>query len=207
MKKELEYFSIDGAVGGSQGWLKNFVMNFGGCAAVAACDVCIQLAGQMGLKELYPFDVNKLTREDYCDFTQMMKPYLRPRVMGIKKTEWFIEGFEQYLADINKKNEQKVPLILTSVSGTEKVSEAISAIKTQIDDGYPIPYLLLHHQNKERFKDFEWHWFMVIGYEETEKDFLVKVATYGSAYQFSLHELWNTGNEERGGMVLVRYKN
>lgn len=207
MKKELTYFSIDGAVGGSQGWLKNFVMNFGGCAAVAACDVCIQLAGQMGLKELYPFDVRKLTRDDYCEFTQMMKPYLRPRVMGIRKTEWFIEGFEHYLADINKKKDQKITLKMTAVSGAEEVSKAITGIKTQIDDGYPVPYLLLHHQNKELFKDFEWHWFMVIGYEETETDFLIKVATYGSAYQFSLYELWDTGNEERGGIVLVRYSN
>ncbi len=203
MKKELIYFSIDGAVGGSQGWLKNFVMNFGGCAAVAACDTCIQLAGEMGLTELYPFDVKKLTRDDYCDFTQIMKPYLRPRVMGVKKTQWFIEGFEQYLDDVNKKNEKQIHLEMTSVSGTEEVAKARNAIKKQIDDGYPIPYLLLHHQNKEMFKDFEWHWFMIIGYEETEKDFLVKVATYGHAWQFSLYELWNTGNEERGGIVLV----
>jgi len=31
MKKELKYFEIDGAVGGSQEWFKNVVMYIGGC--------------------------------------------------------------------------------------------------------------------------------------------------------------------------------
>ena len=38
MKKELDYFSIDGVQGGSQDWMSNFLMKFGGCAALAACD-------------------------------------------------------------------------------------------------------------------------------------------------------------------------
>lgn len=32
MKKILDYFSIDGAVGGNQEWFKNVVMYIGGCA-------------------------------------------------------------------------------------------------------------------------------------------------------------------------------
>ena len=34
MKKILNYFSVDGAVGGNQEWFKNVVMYIGGCAAV-----------------------------------------------------------------------------------------------------------------------------------------------------------------------------
>lgn len=204
MKKELDYFSIDGAVGGNQDWLKNYVMKFGGCAAVTACDVCIQLAYKKGIKELYPFDVKNLSREAYCDFTQIMKPYLRPRIMGVKKTEWFIEGFEKYIADLNQKAKNKVELTMTSVQGTEDVAIAKEAIQSQINAGYPVPYLMLHHQNKALLEDFEWHWFMVIGYEEIEDDFQIKVATYGDAYQFSLYEMWNTGYDERGGIVIIR---
>ena len=32
-KKILDYFTIDGAVGGNQEWFKNVVMYIGGCAA------------------------------------------------------------------------------------------------------------------------------------------------------------------------------
>ena len=43
---------------------------------------------------------------------------------------------------------------------------------------------------------------MVIGYEESKEDLLVQTATYGEKKTFSFAELWNTGFEERGGMVL-----
>ena len=71
-----------------------------------------------------------------------------------------------------------------------------------MDRGYPVPFLLLRHQNREVFGDYIWHWFMVIGYEETEKDFLIQTATYGEKKAFSFHEIWNTGCEEKGGMIL-----
>ena len=37
-KKELDYFTIDGGVGGNQDWFQNVVMYMGGCAAATACD-------------------------------------------------------------------------------------------------------------------------------------------------------------------------
>lgn len=204
MKKELDYFSIDGVIGGSQDWLTNYIMHFGGCAAVAACDVCIQLACQKGLTALYPFDIKNLSRDTYNAFTQIMKPYLRPRIMGVKKTAWFIEGFEHYLADRRVQGFEDARLTLTSVEGTEDVETARKTLKAQIDDGYPVPYLMLRHQNKDLQEDFEWHWFMIIGYKEKEDDFLIRAATYGAARQVSLYDMWNTGYEERGGIVIVR---
>mgnify|MGYP006994610556 CR=1 FL=1 len=44
MKKELDYFMIDGEFGGNQDWFTNIVMNVGGCGAATACDSCIYLA-------------------------------------------------------------------------------------------------------------------------------------------------------------------
>ena len=35
-KKELDYFTIDGGVGGNQDWFQNVVMYMGGCAAATA---------------------------------------------------------------------------------------------------------------------------------------------------------------------------
>ena len=44
MKQILDYFMIDGEVGGNQDWFRNVVMHIGGCAAATACDCCIYFA-------------------------------------------------------------------------------------------------------------------------------------------------------------------
>ena len=90
MKKELDYFMIDGEFGGNQDWFTNIVMNVGGCGAATACDSCIYLAKYKGMKELYPFDLEQMDKEAYKKFSQLMKPYIRPRVQGVKKPEWYI---------------------------------------------------------------------------------------------------------------------
>ena len=55
MKQILDYFIIDGEVGGNQDWFRNVVMHIGGCAAATACDCCIYFAKYKGKKNLYPF--------------------------------------------------------------------------------------------------------------------------------------------------------
>ena len=56
MKQILDYFSIDGAVGGNQDWFSESSMRDGGCGAVAACESCIYFARQTGKKDLYPYE-------------------------------------------------------------------------------------------------------------------------------------------------------
>ena len=43
--------------------------------------------------------MENLTKEEYIQFSMKMKPYIRPRVGGVKKLSMFIEGFEKYLRD------------------------------------------------------------------------------------------------------------
>lgn len=195
MKRQLEYFTIDGAVGGNQEWFRNVVMYMGGCAAATACDCCIYFA-QQGKNQLYPYDIRHLTKEEYIRFGMKMKPYLRPRVGGVKKLSMFMEGFEAYLKDNGEDG-----LLMHGFDGGESVEKAAEAIKKQIDQGLPVPYLMLRHQNPE-YKDFVWHWFLCYGYEETEHSFQITVATYGEASTFALEDLWNTGCEEKGGLIL-----
>ena len=55
MKKELDYFTIEGCYGGNQDWFTNLVMHMGGCAAATACDSCIYFGLQNEkMKPLYP---------------------------------------------------------------------------------------------------------------------------------------------------------
>lgn len=206
MKKELEYFEIDGAFGGSQDWFTNVVMHIGGCGAATACDCCIYFALYCGMSKLYPFNIQKMNKEDYKRFSQIMKPYIRPRAGGVKKPEWFIEGFQNYIQDVNRQKNSSIQIDMQKLDGSHSFDEAKNAVIRQIDGDYPVPYLMLRHKN-QKFKDFIWHWFLVVGYEEKEDDFLIKTATYGEATVMSLKELWDTGCDEKGGIILMNFIN
>ena len=194
-KKILDYFTIDGAVGGNQEWFKNVVMYIGGCAAATACDTCIYLALHRGMEELYPYDVHALTREDYVNFSMKMKPYLRPRVNGVNKLYMFTEGFGAYLADAGRTD-----ISMEEFSGEGTYEDAAAFIRRQIGAGVPVPYLMLRHK-KTYYKDFVWHWFLCYGYEERADGLWITVATYGESSTFSLRDLWDTGYEEKGGLI------
>ena len=155
MKKELDYFTIEGCYGGNQDWFTNLVMHMGGCAAATACDSCIYFGLQNEkMKPLYPFDIECLTKEDYKAFSQIMKPYLKPRAGGVRKLSWFVDGLGRYIQDQN-----------------------------------------------EAYKDYIWHWFLLTGYEEKDEKMYIKTATYGESDTFELEDFWNTGCEEKGGLI------
>ena len=200
MKKILDYFSVDGAVGGSQEWFKNVVMYIGGCAAATACDCCIYFALRKGMEHLYPYDVHRLCREDYVDFSMKMKPYLKPRVNGVNKLYLFREGFGAYLKDVG---EHKIHM--EELAGEESYERAAAFIRSHINRDTPVPYLMLRHK-KACYKDFVWHWFLCYGYEERPDGMWVTVATYGNSFTFSLRDLWDTGYREKGGLIGLTLK-
>lgn len=208
MKKQLDYFEIEGEFGGNQDWFTNVVMHIGGCAAATACDSCIYFAREKGWKELYPFNPYELSKQDYKSFSMKMKPYLKPRKGGVDKLDLYIEGLENYLQDVEKIHmpQNRHRIHMEPFSGENSCEKAWEVIKKQINAGYPIPYLLLRHEDTEQFKDFIWHWFLLVGYEEKTEESKVKklvtAATYGQATTFALDELWQTGREPKGGMIL-----
>ncbi len=198
--KELEYFMIENSYGGNQDWFSNIVMRIGGCAAATACDCSIYFALRNGMRNLYPYDLENLTQQSYKDFSQMMKPYIRPRMGGVKNPQWFIDGFQSYISDVNEREGTSYRINMDVFLGTESFEAAKAFIRTQLDEGTPVPYLLLRHQ-VPKYKDYAWHWFLLTGYEEQGEDLLVKTATYGESDTFSLKEMWDTGHEEKGGMI------
>ncbi len=68
MKIELPYFQIENSYGGNQSWFRDLMMKLGGCAAVTACDICINMALYDRKSNLYPYDVTYLNKEDYLKF-------------------------------------------------------------------------------------------------------------------------------------------
>ncbi len=214
MEKKLNYFSIDGKFGGSQAWFKDIFLRKGGCAAIAACDCCIYLTKEHGMTELYPYDIHHLTIPDYLAFGRKMKPYLHPRLQGITKLKTFRKGFGAYLKKVEKTHpDMKIHLSgeMEECPGTAPFETARDFLKNQLDQGLPVPYLMLRHQNKKKYGGFEWHWFMIVGYREIRQNkkeaFWVQAATYANEYWLNLEELWDTGKEPKGGMIGLKTLN
>lgn len=196
MKHELKHFKIGYSYGGNQDWFPTFMMRLGGCGAETACDSSVYFALHRGMSKIAPENAASLTREDYIRFAYEMKPYLSPRMSGIDKLEIFIDGYAEFLRD---RGETK--LTMKPFDGDEPFEKAREVVKQQIKGGYPIPTLILNHSNP-KLKDYVWHWFLINGYDDTSKDFLVKTVTYSHYRWLSLSELWNTGCQRRGGFVL-----
>ncbi len=196
--KELPYFTVGSAYGGRQAWLQNYMMRLGGCGAVTACDSCIYLQRYCSFSGLYPYNAEQVERADYLRFSNLMKPYLRPRWQGIDTLELYIDGFRQYLTEHSHPE-----LTLLPLHGTMPWNAAAQKVQAQIDSDFPIPCLMLKHRSPA-FRDYEWHWFLLTGYSVYEDTVLVKAVTYGSWRWLNLQELWNTGHQRRGGLVLFQ---
>ena len=195
-KKELEYFNIESSYGGNQRWMRDWWMHIGGCAALTVCDFSIYCALHKKRQQLYPYDVKNLSKKDYKKFAMSVKLYLQPRKGGIKELDTFINGARLYFEDMEAED-----IALRAVNGDESIDVARSSIMAQIDAGVPAAYLMLKHKDK-KFDFFEWHWFIINGYDDREDGFYIRAATYGAAHWLKLEELWDTGFDERGGIVV-----
>ena len=195
--KELPYFNIGESVGGSQSWFMDPWMHIGGCGALTMCDLMIYMAAFGGRPECYSGDPAKLTRRAYRRFGMEMKPYLRPRETGIRDLKTFIDGAEKFL-----EYSEITGFEFKAFDGSRPFEEAANAVKDRIDNDIPVPMLMLNHQDP-RFSFFVWHWFLITGYEESEDRFLIRAATYGKEHWLDFEAFWETGEQERGGLVLV----
>ena len=196
MKRELDHFYIGRSYGGNQDWFRTFMMRLGGCAAETACDSSLYFALRCGVQGIYPYDADHLTRSEYVDFAHRMKEYLWPRWTGVNKLSIFIEGYAKYLADSHVTG-----ISMNAFDGEEPYVRAADTVIRQIDAGCPIPTLILNHKDKE-LKFYEWHWFLINGYDEQPDTVLVKAVTYSGYRWLDLRELWDTGHTPKGGFVL-----
>ena len=200
MRKELEHFYIGSSYGGNQDWFRTFMMRIGGCGAETACDSSLYFAIHRDIENIYPFDKNDLTKADYVKFAHMMEKYLWPRMSGINRVDIFIEGYAAYLKDRGIRN-----IEMEELSGSEPYENAAAAMIRQIDNGYPVPLLILNHRDRS-LKDYVWHWFLINGYDRPDgtEDIRVKAVTYSGYQWLDLRKLWDTGYMNRGGAVLYR---
>ena len=196
MQKELDYFVIEHSYGGRQDWFWDPAMKIGGCAAVTACDSSIYFDCYKGTTGLYPFEKTALTKKDYVKFGMKMKPYLKPRHTGLNSLDLYIEGYGKYLEDKDCHS-----IRMRALPGTESAEDAKQALIHQIDAGFPVPCLLLKHENP-LFSDYVWHWFLLTGYDTAGDSCMARAVTYGESRWVDMDDLWNTGHAQRGGLIL-----
>ena len=216
---ELEYYTVGGSYGWNQEKFTDPMMKGGGCAAVTACDSLIYFSKYMGLTECCPIETSEITIKSYKAFSRVMKPYLRPRWQGIDSLDIYIEGLTDYLRDIGENR-----ISIRGFSGKGSLEEAKKIVKSQIDKKIPLPCLNLKHKDS-KFKDLEWHRFMLTGYWECgdagekadDKEIstggenaghlMVKVVSYGEFVWLDFDELWQTGYERKGGLIIFDVEN
>jgi len=136
MKKELDYFDVDGKYGWDQNDFKDLWMNKGGCACVTACDSFIYMRKYMGKDKLYPYDIDRITSLDYIDFSNSVKPYLRPRITGIDRLEIYVDGVSEFLEDMDEHS-----ISLSEFSGDNSIDDAKSVVKTSLPPNSSTPSL------------------------------------------------------------------
>lgn len=201
-KKELEHFYIGDSYGGNQDWFHSLMMRKGGCAAETACDSSLYFALYKGVEKVYPFDQHNLSKSEYIVFAHRMEKYLWPRMRGVNRLDIFIDGYAKYLKD------RGVDCIhMTEFSGSEPYEKAAEVLIRQIDQGYPVPVLILSHKDKS-MEDYVWHWFLINGYETQEgtDDLQVKAVTYSEYEWVDFRRLWDTGHDTKGGFVLYEIR-
>lgn len=172
------------------------MMRLGGCGAETACDSSLYFAIHKGVSGIYPFDQNDLSKHDYVNFAHMMEKYLWPRLSGIDKLSIYVDGYSKYLEDCGVSC-----ISMETLDGNEPYEKAKAAVKSQIDAGYPIPTLILNHRDSS-LKDYVWHWFLINGYDEQKGSFRVKAVTYSSYQWLDFGKLWDTGYNNKGGLII-----
>ena len=204
MRRVLEHFWVDGSYGWNQDWFTDLFMRLGGCAAVTACDSCVYFALRRGMGRLVPFDAaaadpKKVSRGDYLKLARKMKPHLHPRMRGIDRLEIYQDGMGAYLREVGETG-----LTVGALHGDALSSEAEQQVVAQIDNHCPIPFLTLRHKDPA-LNFYEWHWYLLMGYDRQSDATLVQAVTYGHTRWMDLRNLWDTGFEERGGMILFQF--
>lgn len=194
MKQELKHFTIGDSFGGNQTWISETIPR-GGCAVITASDCCMYFDLYKGTK-LCPRCFPQPSREKYVQLCKEIVSYLCVGPTGIDSLEPFMDGLANFMKD------QGGPVMsMRPFPGSKSLKEAQEIISHQIDNGFPIPCLTLHHK-QPAFQIYDWHWYLLMGYEQVDRKYLVKAVTYGRGNWLDLSQLWETGYDQKGGLVL-----
>lgn len=194
--KEIPYITVGNDYGGDQNKLNTYFQRLGACGAVSVADTFIHLAAKSEkYRCLNPGGAWNLTQDEFQTYLNGVKKYLYPRLGGISSLQVYMDGALCYAKEKGMQNLQAKAL-----SASESVEEAKDWVRSAIDGGSCISFLLLKHQDPS-LEEYTWHWFVITGYEETDTAFTVQIATWGKRHYLDFDRLWDCGNTDKGGLV------
>ncbi|MDO4566713.1 MAG: hypothetical protein Q4B42_05220 [Oscillospiraceae bacterium] len=196
--KEIPFLKVGAFYGGNQYWMLRPMMRLGGCSTVCACHAAALLAARGdGREALCPFEGLECTRREFRAFFRTMFEYVYPSEMGMPELSLFKEAFGAYAES------RDCEVNFELVEGSEPLERAAEAAERALSEGFSPQFLLLRHKDKD-IDDIEWHWFSITGFEREGGDMLLAFSTWGERRTISLSKLWDTGLEERGGLLIAR---
>jgi len=198
MKQEIPFLDISGKYGGNQYVFTHLLMKRGGCSTICACHASILLACQDPSRaDLSPIRQLTMRQSEFDAFAADMFRFVYPGERGVPATDLFAQAYLAYA------REKGVPVRIEQLQGSESYAAAEAFIRRMIDDGYTVQYLLLRHQSPS-LQQIQWHWFTVTGYDDHDgQGFDILFSTFGQRQVASLSLLWDTGMEEKGGLLAI----
>ena len=194
MKKELPFITVAGHYGGDQYKFPRIRMRGGGCSTVCACHAATLIAlSDPERRAFSPLKSLNVTRKDFNAFGVEMFPYVHPGFRGMPETAMFRESFGKYADSVGCHADY------SELQGTASFDEALAFIENAIASDEYVQYLLLRHQDKQ-FDEIEWHWFTITAIDGS----VITFSSFGEKCHADLRELWDTGFDEKGGLIIVK---
>ena len=169
--------------GPSQYWFRKKIHGLSGCGPATSAVIMSYMAQAFPEKcaALYEH-VKPAAKDDYTDFMQDVREYVKPGAMGLTDHRYFTEMTIEYART------KGVELKSQHISRSLSTGVAFGFITRAIDERY-MPALLILRNPEPALDEFTWHWMAVTGYNDEKKT--IFISTYGEEYELDFSKVWN----------------
>ncbi len=129
--------------------------------------------------------------------------YATPRMHGLYKTRWLMEGMNQYF------EEHRLPAKAEALSipSIHLLAPKLERVKTFIEEGlssdWPVGFLNLHSGGEPI--PYHWHWMIILKIDEVDGKPVCTLVDEGKTHDFNL-EAWLAHTRFGGGFVRISDK-
>ena len=141
------------------------------------------------------------SREDALAKMLAFWPYATPRMHGLYKARWLMEGLASYLADHRLRGRADMMAVPLLAPLRSPLSDVARYVREGLEADAPLGFLNLHNGGIEAI--YSWHWMPLAALEEREDGTVLATALdEGKAVVFDLGA-WLSRTKFGGGLVRV----
>lgn len=190
--------TVDGSMhkGYDQDWYPQKWQQLSGCGPTVGSMIAAYTRRKIEDKEI-------TTKEDAVEQMLDIWSYATPRLHGLYKVRWLMEGLNRYFQDngLAERAEMiSIPSIRMLAPSFEKVKKFI---KNGLEADEPVGFLNLHSGGEPI--PYHWHWMVLVKMEEAGGRTICTLWDEGKDYPFDL-ENWLNKTRFGGGFVRVVQK-